>query len=56
MEGKMFLMLLKVEYFHKENKKNNLDKQLKILTPKQVLQRLPIVLSQIKLVKHPKTC
>ena len=48
MEGKMFLMLLTMDYFQKENKKNTLDKQLKILNPKQMLQRLPIVLSQIK--------
>ena len=41
-------MLLTMDYFQKENKKNTLDKQLKILNPKQMLQRLPIVLSQIK--------
>ena len=58
MERKNFLMLLEVEYFQKENKENNLakvfdcnafnHKQFKILTPNQMLQRLPVALAQVK--------
>ena len=52
----MFLMLLKLEYFQKENKEMDLQvfqirsnhKQLRILTPKQILLRLPIALEQVK--------
>ena len=33
---------------------SDLAKRLKILTPKQMLQRLPIALAQIKAVKHSK--
>ena len=36
--------LQKILYFNKQQK----DKGIKILTPKQILQRLPIALSQIK--------
>ena len=39
------LMHSEIEYFHKR-KKNG--KGLKILTPKQMLQRLPIALAQVK--------
>ena len=54
MEGKKLLMLLQVEYFQKENiflsisacAANVSDhKQLKILIPKQMLQRLPMALA-----------
>ena len=55
MEGKMFSMRLKVKYFQKENKEKDLQvykvsdrKQLKIITPKQTLQRLPTALAQLK--------
>ena len=44
-------MLLKVEYFqNKQGKglKSILYKQLKVLTPKQMLQRLPKALAQVK--------
>ena len=44
-------MLLKVEYFqNKQGKglKSILYKQLKVLTPKQILQRLPKALAQVK--------
>ena len=52
-EGKKFLMLLKVEYCQKERLTSILDKifnhkQLKILTSTQMLQRLPIALAQVK--------
>ena len=39
-----FLMLSEVGYFHKRNK----GKGLKILTPKQMLQRLTIAIAQVK--------
>ena len=46
-------MLLKMEYFQKKKKKGKgltkiLDRQLKMLTLKQMLQRLAIVLAQVK--------
>ena len=34
--------------------KERKDDGLKILTPKQILQRLPIALAQVKVVTHPK--
>ena len=34
--------------------KGRKDDGLKILTPKQILQRLPIALAQVKVVTHPK--
>ena len=56
MRVKNFLMLLKAEYFQKENKGKvlevfyfNYDRaQFKILIPKQMLQKLPIALAQVK--------
>ena len=56
MEAKKFSMLFKVECLQEKQGKrltNILDqvfnhKQLKILTSKQILQRLPIALAQIK--------
>ena len=45
-------MLLKMEYFQKKKKGKGLisilDRQLKMLTLKQMLQRLAIVLAQVK--------
>ena len=45
-------MLLKTEYFQKKKKGKGLtsilDRQLKMLTLKQMLQRLAIVLAQVK--------
>ena len=47
-----FLMLLKAKYFQKNNQGKmilNFDhSKLKILTSKQILQRLPIALAQVK--------
>ena len=45
-----FLMLSEVGYFHKRNK----GKGLKILTPKQMLQRLTIAIAQVKAGKSYK--
>ena len=45
------IILLNVEYFQKRKKKalkSILDKKLKIIIPKQMLQRFPIALAQVK--------
>ena len=63
MEGKKFLMLLKLEYFQKRKQVKGLTsvlekvlnhEQLKILTPKQILQRLPISIAQVKAGNTPE--
>ena len=56
-----FLMLLKAKYFQKNNQDKrilNFDhSKLKILTSKQILQRLPIALAQVKAGrKSQKNC
>ena len=43
MEGKSFLMFLKVKYFQKEQ-----GKGLKMLTPKQMIKSLSVALEQVK--------
>ena len=43
-----FLINILQCYLRKENKAKNEGKGLKILTPKQSLQRLPIALAQVK--------
>ena len=45
-----FLIFSEVGYFHKSNK----GKGLKILTPKQMLQRLTIAIAQVKAGKSYK--
>ena len=45
-----FLMIIVSEAKPKVTK----GKRLKILTPKQMLQRLPVALTQIKAVKNPQ--
>ena len=60
-DDKKFLMVLKVQYFQERNRHKKKDiftlsssswgvwrKQLKILTPNQILQRLPIAFAQVK--------
>ena len=45
------IILLNVVYFQKRKKKalkSILDKKLKIIIPKQMLQRFPIALAQVK--------
>ena len=45
------IILLNVQYFQKRKKKalkSILDKKLKIIIPKQMLQRFPIALAQVK--------
>ena len=63
MEAKKFLMLLKVEYSQKRKQGKRLtsildevfdNKQIKILTPKEMLQSLPIALTQVKTGNKPK--
>ena len=45
-----FLMIIVSEAKPKATK----GKRLKILTPKQMLQRLPVALTQVKAVKNPQ--
>ena len=49
-EDKTILMALKAKYFQYENRK----KVIKILTPKQTLQRLKIALTQVKVGNIPE--
>ena len=50
MQEKKFLMPLRAEYFQYKQKR----KGLKVLTPKQMLQRLPIALAQVQAGNTPK--
>ena len=53
MEEEKFLVFLRVEYFRKQNKKKTEKyfisdcKHIKVLTPKQMRQRLPIAVQQV---------
>ena len=50
-QKKLSILLKKNIDFNKKQR----NRGIKILTPKQMLQRLPIVLAQVKTVIHPKT-
>ena len=40
--------MITLKLYLKLNKKQNMEKDSKILSPKQILQRLPIALAQVK--------
>ena len=59
--NKLVNIVEKILNFHKKQKSKELPSdlatQLKILTPKQMLQRLPIALAQVKVGNiHLRTC